>query len=161
MMNKIRSLALTFCFIGCAVLNLKAQSGIVPSGGNATGTGGSISYTIGQIDFIEASGTGGTCNQGIEQPYEIFVMPIIIQTEFDLGVRIYPNPFTEYIILSYKEIARQNSNYIIYDVQGKIILQNKLAGEETQINMAELSSGIYYIKLVDNKDVRAFKLIKK
>ncbi len=160
MTNKIRHLALTFCFISCSTLALKAQDGIVTAGGNATGAGGSVSYSIGQVDYITATGSGGTSSQGIEQPNEIFVSGII-QTYIDMYASVYPNPFTEYIILSFKNMDMRGLNYTLYDVQGKMISQNKLAGEETNINMKELSSGIYFIKVMNDEEVKTFKLIKK
>jgi len=45
-------------------------------GGNATGQNGRVSYSIGQVDFITVSGSGGTVTQGIQQPYEIFVVGV-------------------------------------------------------------------------------------
>ena len=58
-------------FIFISLVSISQES-VNASGGNATGSGGSISYTIGQIDYIEASGVGGSVNQGIQQAYEIF-----------------------------------------------------------------------------------------
>ena len=37
-----------------------AQSVLTATGGEAVGTGGSLSYTIGQVNYIKASGIGGT-----------------------------------------------------------------------------------------------------
>ena len=41
-----------------------SQSAVVSAGNEATGTGGTASYTIGEVVYIEATGTGGTSSQG-------------------------------------------------------------------------------------------------
>ncbi|MBT3920140.1 MAG: hypothetical protein HOF24_07130, partial [Flavobacteriaceae bacterium] len=48
-----------------------AQSALTASGGEAVGAGGSLSYTIGQVDYIQASGSGGTASQGVQQAFTI------------------------------------------------------------------------------------------
>jgi hypothetical protein len=50
---------------------LAMQNTIPAAGGNAKGSGGSASFTVGQIFYTKLSGTNGTVIQGIQQPYEI------------------------------------------------------------------------------------------
>ncbi len=62
-----------FLFLGCCLLgwgsiSLMAQQGNVAAGGQAVGAGGSVSYSIGQVNYLSASGTGGSLNQGLQQP---------------------------------------------------------------------------------------------
>lgn len=42
--------------------------------GNATGTGGTSSYSIGQVVYASATGTNDSVNQGMQQPFEIFIL---------------------------------------------------------------------------------------
>ena len=44
---------------------LQAQEAVLSAGGNATGNGGSVSYSIGQVAYT-ASGTNGTVTQGVQ-----------------------------------------------------------------------------------------------
>ena len=53
--------------------NSFAQKNTISAGGLATGAGGTVSYSIGQIDYISATGTGGTANQGLQQPLRVNV----------------------------------------------------------------------------------------
>ncbi len=48
-----------------------AQEVIPASGGNATGSGGSVSYSAGQVFYLTHEGTTGSVNEGAQQPYEI------------------------------------------------------------------------------------------
>ena len=52
-----------------APLGLQAQQAIVPAGGNGSGTGGSVSFTVGQIDFQRANGLGYVGDEGVQQTY--------------------------------------------------------------------------------------------
>ncbi len=63
-------------FLLCAVVCLintsaNAQQNTVGAGGLATGTGGSVSYSIGQLDYVTASGSGGSASQGMQQVYKV------------------------------------------------------------------------------------------
>ena len=72
---------------------MQAQNTIPAIGGTATGSGGSVSYTIGQIVFNIFSGSDGTIAQGVQQPYEISIIKENSEnTSFEITV--YPNPTT-------------------------------------------------------------------
>lgn len=84
------------CFlllIGFSITILHAQATIPATGGNAAGSGGSVSYTVGQITCNFLSGTNGTIAQGVQQPYEISVVTAIeTAREISLECTVYPNP---------------------------------------------------------------------
>ena len=42
----------TFILIVTFALSLQAQKNIISAGGNSTGTGGNVSFSIGQIDYL-------------------------------------------------------------------------------------------------------------
>ena len=50
---------------------ISAQSGTITSGGDAAGSGGSVSFSIGQLDYTSISSAEGTVSQGLQHPYEI------------------------------------------------------------------------------------------
>lgn len=45
-----------------------AQQAILAAGGEATGAGGTGSFSVGQIDYITATGAGSKASQGVQQP---------------------------------------------------------------------------------------------
>jgi hypothetical protein len=99
MQQKIPILVIAFLF-GAGRIVLQAQETVPVSGGNATGTGGTASYTVGQIVNITNIGTTGSSVQGVQQPYEISVVTGIDDA---LGISIemvvYPNPSTDFLKL--------------------------------------------------------------
>lgn len=140
---------------------LYSQQNTDAAGGNAYGTGGTVSYSIGQVDYLNATGLGGAISDGVQQPYEIMIISGIEETTIKLTLSVYPNPATDIVTLSVENSNTRNMAYQLYDVQGKIINTNKLDGSQTLITLTELSNDIYFIKvLVKGNDVKTFKIIK-
>ncbi|MDP1745030.1 MAG: T9SS type A sorting domain-containing protein [Bacteroidota bacterium] len=143
----------------CGFADLFAQQNTDASGGNAYGTGGSASFSIGQVDYITASDSSGNTTQGLQQSYEILIIKGI--EEIDINLTLYPNPAADFVVLSVWDSNIQNMTYLLYDMQGKLIENKKLNSNQTSISMADLANDIYFIKVLDNdSELKVFKIIK-
>ena len=82
------------------ITGLNAQETIPASGGEASGSGGSVSYTIGQLVYSTITGTNdNSIAQGVQQPYEISIVSGIAEAdEINLKILAYPNPVTDFLI---------------------------------------------------------------
>jgi hypothetical protein len=139
----------------------QAQQSANTSGGNATGTGGTVSYSVGQIDYNSTSGTGGTVSQGGQQPYEIITLGTNDFLNIKLTMIVYPNPTTSMVNLKIEDYALDNLIYTLFDMQGRQIESKKINQDETQIQMESLASAIYFINVLENnKILKTFKIIK-
>ncbi len=160
-MRKTRSIIFSFFLFGTNLIQLSAQEHTVSSGNDATGAGGSVSYTIGQIDYVSATGGGGTITQGVQQPYEIYSISVEDEQGIDLSAVIYPNPTTEYVTLSISNNNLVNVSYSLLDMHGKIISQQLVTDKIANIQMGSLSTGIYLLSVYNNDiEVKTFKIIK-
>ena len=56
---------------------VKAQETLPVSGGDAAGSGGAISYTIGQLVYTNPTTMLGSLNQGIQQNIEFVTLVIL------------------------------------------------------------------------------------
>ena len=144
------------------IASLKGQQTIPASGGNATGSGGSVSYTVGQIICNTLSGTNGTVAQGVQQPYEISVVTAIKEAnDISLELSVYPMPATDFVKLKIKNYEVENLRYRLYDINGSLLQDNKVEDSETSIVMSNLVPAIYFLKVTDNmKVIKTFKIIK-
>jgi len=160
-MRSLIKLLLASCLIGSGQV-IQAQNAISATGCNAAGTGGSINYTIGQVVYNVISGSNGTIIQGVQQPYEISVVTGIEEASgVILESSVYPNPTTGILTLKFENIGKENLTYKLSDVNGKLLENKKITGNETTISMANLLPGIYFLKVNDNrKEIRIFKIIK-
>lgn len=152
-------LAINVTFAG-----LSAQESVASSGGEANGSGGTVSYSVGQVSFRVPTGTTGSVAEGVQQPYEISVVIGIEEAGIDLQFIAYPNPVSDHLIL---RIANDNSlgkarwTTSLYDMKGSLIKQQIISSRETTIDMSDLQSANYLLKVIhDNREVKTFKIIK-
>lgn len=146
--------------IGCIELN--AQNAIPASGGYAAGTGGTVSYSVGQVVYSQFSGTNGNITQGVQQPYEISVVTAIKEAEgITLEMLVYPNPATDFIRLKIVNFEITKLDYKLYDTAGSLVKVGKIDDAETIISMQDLRPSTYFLKILQGtKDIKTFKLIK-
>lgn len=80
----------------------------------------------------------------------------------DLGVRIYPNPSSGIFNL-YIDKGTNNIDISIYDLQGQKVYAEKILSKNSsttkEINLSELSKGIYYIRLTTENVTQVEKII--
>ena len=140
----------------------QAQNTISALGGNASGSGGSASYSVGQVVYQTHTGTNGTVAQGVQQAYEISVVTDIKEAKgINLSVSAYPNPTTDYLILSIDEFEISNLSYQLYDMQGNLLQNGKITGNQTSIVMGNLVPANYFVKVIQGqREVKTFKIIK-
>lgn len=70
---------------------------------------------------------------------------------------IYPNPATDILIVKGNNIQRIE----LVDYQGSIIESIDVFGYATEINVNELSKGVYFIKVINGKNTNVKTIIKK
>jgi hypothetical protein len=148
---------------GIGTVFLNAQSTIATAGGDATGSGGSSSFTIGQILYNTISGSNGYVIQGVQQPYEISIVTAIERTDdFNLRCVVYPNPTSGQAKLVFESSDYKNLSFRLYDIKGDILQTNKVESNETVISLENQSSGVYFLHVLKNDvEVKVFKIIKK
>ncbi len=161
-MNPLKTLLCLLFLSGFSITTLKAQSTIPASGGNATGTGGSVSYSIGQFVYTTNTGTNGTVSQGVQQPYEISVATATRNTEkIILECQVFPNPTRGKVNLVVRTKDFENLRFQLYDMNGICIQDKRIDSEENEILMESLSSSTYFLKVLSgNKEIKTFKIIK-
>jgi hypothetical protein len=139
-----------------------AQNIIPASGGNATGTGGSVSYSVGQVVFTRNTGTNGSAAQGVQQPFEISVVTGIEEAkEISLEFSVFPNPVTDVLRLKIENFETDNLRYQLFDINGSLLQNNKIEGNETNIFMKSLLPATYFLKVTsNNKVVKTYKIVK-
>lgn len=150
-----------FCFFLFFHLLVTAQQGAVSAGASASGTSGSVSYTIGQVDYTTATGGGVSITEGVNQPYEISIITGAENTSIQLHYSVYPNPSRDHVTLLLENVSTDALSYSLSTIQGKQLLLQKIENPSTVIPMEELANGIYFIRLFNNnEEIKSFKVIK-
>ncbi|AWM14594.1 T9SS type A sorting domain-containing protein [Flavobacterium sp. NRK F10] len=158
--NKLLHFLTIVFYLG--ISNCFAQQSPTSSGGDLTGTTGSVSYSVGQIDYNTNSGSNGYTIEGVQQPYEISeVLATENFSELITNVSIYPNPSTDILTLKMTNSENLSLNFKLVDINGKVIKSDKIASDITEIAVSDLPSAVYFLQISDqNKEVKTYKIIK-
>lgn len=148
--------------LGLGLTGLQAQTSVNATGGNASGSGGSASYSVGQVVYTTNTGTSGSVAQGVQQPYEISVVTGLEEaTGINLSVTAYPNPTTDYLTLRIDEFEISNLSFQLFDMNGKLLQNEKITGNQTSIVMSNLVPATYFVRVIQgNQSIKEFKIIK-
>jgi hypothetical protein len=142
-------------------ISLHAQEGFSTSGGQALGTAGSSSYTVGQTVYDTYTGSTGSVAQGVQQTYDIVALLGAEITAIKLELMAYPNPSQETLTLKINNYKNESLTYQLYDLQGKLWDSQSLKGAQTQLEMKDLAVGTYLLSIQDEETlIKTFRIIK-
>ena len=153
-----KRLLLAFTFFSLlATPELSAQENTVASGGKATGSGGTVSYSLGQVVYSTNIGTNGSVSQGVQQPYAVSTTVGINETSIQLNA--YPNPTTNNLTLTTDD--SESLSYQLFNIQGAEISSKTLNSKTSNISLEGHPPATYFLKVIKNNEViKAFKIIK-
>lgn len=161
-MTKNKSRPIALLAVGLLWTGLaQAQESVNTTGGDATGSGGTAAYSVGQVVYTTNTGASGTVSQGVQQAYEIFTVGIK-ETELNISLSVFPNPTMDNLTLQISDYNNEKLSYQLFDIQGKQLSNGQIVAQQTQINMNSLPTATYFINVVnqENKKVQSFKIIK-
>jgi len=158
--KKAKLSAVLLFWLGLA--GLQAQAVIPATGGNASGIGGLVSYSVGQVFYTTNRGTNGSVAQGVQQAFEITDLTgIETPRGITLQYSAFPNPTSGFLKLKVEDFNMENLFYQLYDMSGKLLEYKMVKENETIIVMSQLVSATYFLKVIQNtKEVKSFKIIK-
>jgi hypothetical protein len=165
----MKQIIILSCLLLHAVV-LLAQETIPASGGDATGNNGSVSYTVGQVVYTVNNGEEGSVAQGVQQPYEIFVVSGTGNLKnVDLTCVAYPNPTTNFLTLKISGDIKGQYAASLYDINGKLLQNHVIESSETTISMGMYISGTYFLRVTATgtnqsssaqSEIKTFKIVK-
>ena len=139
-----------------------AQVNNVSSGGNATGTSGTSSFSVGQIFYTTTQNASGSLSEGVQQAFEIETLSNPEFEPVQLNVSTYPNPTTDRLILSIDEIDITNTSFEIHDIHGRLVTNKTITSNTNVIEMSSYAAGTYILTMkMQNAPIKTFKIIKK
>ena len=145
---------------GCSIISIQAQQTTASAGGDASGIGGTFSYSIGQVVYTYNYGTDVIVAQGVQQPFEISILGLD-NYHINLVMQTYPNPTKDYLVLNVHALDLSNMIFQLYDVNGRLIETRTMFSPIETICMMNLPSSVYVLKVTNNnKEVKSFKIIK-
>ncbi len=157
-MKKIKiKLCVLFWLFG---FNIYAQEATIPSGGDAAGSGGTVSYSIGQVAYTTSSGVTGESTEGVQQTYEILTAAVNKANAF-VSLELYPSPTQGDLTLKINDFKDENLSFQIFDVKGTFLAKDEITEAYTKIDMGALPAATYFIDIIQgSKKIQSYKIIK-
>lgn len=146
-----------------------SQSVTATCGGNSNGGYGSFSYSFGQT-FYNVLGYNITFTEGVQQPFEISEYGDDDEGKFgneflrDISLSAFPNPASNYLYLNIgddEDLADVALEYVMYDAEGRPIMQDRINVGENLLDVQQLVPSTYFVRvMLDGRKVKTFKVIK-
>lgn len=159
-----QSILIVLAILGSSIEHGKAQNHVVTAGTNIISTTGSVSFTVGQIDYINATTSSGNINLGVQQPYEIYNVTGIENIQLaDFDIQISPNPSSGDMTLSIQcsSLEEKHLSYIVTTITGDKLLQQDITNRQTPLHLKSLSAATYFITICDeHSKVATCKIVK-
>lgn len=149
----LRITVFVLAILACSISSFAQQSANA-AGGEATGSNGTLSYTVGQVDYINFSSPEISINLGVQQPYTV------IADEGEFQILVYPNPTPNQIKIKIIKPGTDEIQVTIYTILGQELLTRVLAEGETVISLSPYSAATYILQLRLGETIKTYKIIK-
>ncbi len=111
--------------------------------------------------YTNISNETGSINQGVQQPFEFFIVGLDVNKDISLSMIVYPNPTSDFIKLEVESEMYTKLSYQLVDLHGKLLNSQKISSSITLVPMESLPPASYFLYVNDNKTVlKTFKIIK-
>lgn len=124
-----------------------------------------IKYEDGTIYKLYFTGFDGSSTGNLEFKFENVTQALNVDNfSKDLAFKVYPNPVKTdrniNIVLSKKSIS-EKSTVEIYNISGRKVFQKVLSNQNltNQVNLSDLSSGVYLMKVNANNNQKTRKIV--
>lgn len=126
----------------------------------------SISWTLGEVAYTTLTSADFILTQGFQQG-NLFTTSIDKPGITQNDITIYPNPARDYVKVKFEiPNASGKATFDLYDITGRKVISKVMNVEQSvpaELNLSELRSGIYLLKVTLEKDNlnRIVKLVKE
>lgn len=162
-MIKIKSPTVLFYFLInlITIFSLNAQQTLNASGGDALGSGGTASYSVGSLFYTEVKGSSGSLTQGVQHGYEILTVGKL-DASLKVNFNVFPNPTTDRVVLVVDDFSSEQIFYQLCDVHGKLLNAAPVQFKETEISMISYPAAVYSIQILNNRKqkLQSFQIVK-
>jgi hypothetical protein len=119
-----------------------------------------VSPTVNTVYSVSTTDANNCSNTALVTLSVSTCTDVRTNTLVDVGLLIYPNPTNRLLNISFNSIP-QNTKIELYNSIGALVLSETTANKNNTINVSELSSGIYFLKVLEGNKVVAVKKVVK
>jgi len=124
-----------------------------------TADGGSIFFAAYNADGPGAEPLGNSVLYVDNLNFDNFIMSISEQTSENTTFTLYPNPASDIVTLNMDNFTNADMTLNIYNVIGNLVKSEILIQNQRQINIGDLSNGIYVVEIKSKEWTEKQKLL--
>jgi hypothetical protein len=119
-----------------------------------------VLFSVGQQSVIGSTTNVISAQQGFQQSN---LINIIRQNTISISTLVYPNPFIDVVKFSFSKSPGNFINLFVYDLLGRLVYSEVVKNESNliSVNLYNLSSAEYFVKLTANNYIFSTKIIKQ
>ena len=162
---KRNTLIIISLLLGLAVNAQQIKQEVIASAGGYNKSADnsiSISWTLGETIIPTFTSDDGSLilTHGFQQ--RLIITTVEENLEDLVQVTIYPNPTSEMINIQFQTSPDKEILVYLLDASGKLVKTDKIdvATLNKTINMQDLPAGMYYIRLIKDRLVNVYKVVK-
>ena len=122
---------------------------------SASGNTASVNLLMTRVDSIRSYFSNNITPCGM-----LFNTSISENQNPSQNISVYPNPANENLFLNF-EMQNKTATVQIYDVTGNLVKEVEITNGNSQINISQLSQGLYILKIADVENVYSKKFLKE
>ena len=160
-MKKLKQVKLMLLlFFGLSLSRVYAQQATTAAGGTIAGSGGSATYTVGQVAYSFLNSSSGSVGQGVQQAYE-YLIGVDELHEISVSMLVFPNPVNSVVNVKIEDENWKDLSYQLFDMAGRMVQTKNITGPLTSISMEDLGNADYFLTIRNKtEELKTFKLIK-
>ncbi|MCL4282593.1 MAG: hypothetical protein KJZ58_10040 [Flavobacteriales bacterium] len=132
---------------GLFAIPAMAQQAVTPAGADANGSGGSLSWTLGQVDAAFLHSSAGSMAQGVQHPVELLTVAVE-EKGASPGLSAWPNPTTDALTLDLGEAFDGRAQYQMLDMAGNRLAEGRVNASPCTISFLGRPAASYFIRIL-------------
>ncbi|MGB0850391.1 MAG: T9SS type A sorting domain-containing protein [Bacteroidia bacterium] len=139
-----------FAAISLTTFGQTIDRSVVSSGGKLVSNSSMLlEYTVGEVAVTEYSRSSIVITEGFNQAEDKKSNTSVSTVNSNGSVKVYPNPASKILTISTKD----GYNGAIFDISGQKVMEVSAIAGQTIIDVSDLTSGVYLLRLTDDSGV--------
>jgi hypothetical protein len=150
-MNRVHHFCACLLFLLISgISTAQAQHSLLSSGATAVHASGSVSYSVGQMNYTNATQSAGSLQQGVQQPWILLPSPVW-EPLSDFNLTVFPNPAGNHLYLTGSSVPVQG--YLeLFSMQGSLLRREEIRPRyAAALSLQGLPSGSYFLKIYSHQ----------
>ena len=140
-------------------LNLTGQTSVNTCGGDGTGNGGSVAFSIGQVFFQVVEDQQISFSEGVQQAFEISIVDGIEEEDpLSFVISAFPNPSMDVLHIELKDEFTGSVMFQVHDAIGNLIQEGEVSTSKFTIQTTDWSGGAYYLHVYNTDSLQSSTL---